>query len=105
MRWKHVLAALLAWGLHSDELDHHEKETDARRSAVVEGVLQRGIDEGVLDAHIDKAEAMLLQLDGPAAARRVARRRHARREPGKSDGRPLPGQPLGPDITAFAMWR
>jgi len=62
--WRRVLAALLAWGLHNDEIDQLEKEADARQRDVMEAVLQRGIDEGVLDVSTDKAEA-LLQLTGP----------------------------------------
>jgi AcrR family transcriptional regulator len=63
-KWRRAVAALLAWRLHHDELDHLEKEVAARQQAVTDAVLQRGIDEGALDGDIDTTEARL-QLTGP----------------------------------------
>jgi AcrR family transcriptional regulator len=62
--WARVLPALLMLKTHEDGVANIEQRLERHQNAVVEAVLQRGVDEGVIEPGLDPYEAAA-QLVGP----------------------------------------
>ena len=62
--WARVVPALLMLKTHEDGVANIEQRLERHQNAVIEAVLQRGVDEGVIEPDLDPYEAAT-QLVGP----------------------------------------